>query len=114
MRGRPGTRNPVRKSGCRVDTLTDIIDAETCLVPPEGLGDPDTWRSHVVLRTILPDTTPSPLGCQFLVNRRELQRPPTAESIRAILAYLQTRADRPVANGRRGPRGHPAGPLAQR
>ena len=33
-------------------------------------------------------------GYRFLVDRRDLQTPPTAMAIRTMMAYLQTRADR--------------------
>lgn len=73
--------------------LTYVIDQERGLVivtVPENAAP----RDLILFYTAILDDDRFQPTYRFLIDRRALPAPPTAESVRAILAYLQTRADR--------------------
>ena len=74
-------------------SLNYAIDNESCLVRIKVDENVTPGALISFYEAILADDRFRP-GLRFFVDRRELSTPPRAESIRAIMAYLQSRADR--------------------
>ena len=76
--------------------MTYVLDAESRLVRIAVRKNVPSAELIEFYERILAERAFQP-GFGFLVDRRKLQEPPPAETIRQVIAYLRTRADRLLA-----------------